>query len=284
MRIFQPLALALLTTAARADFFTDVYASFTPDSSTPSDGIGCYAEGNPSSCSAMAHYYTDPGSLAYSWGTHSYDVDLAVSASSSITTATFDYTDVYPRNEEVEVGRSQVFGDAGFEDTVYLSGPKGQLAFAEFLINPGSDPFQFCDADALTYHQLSWAGSFACVPPGSPFNGADWALVQPILLGEPFTFFMNIEQGMPWDLGNDQPMYYFDTAYSVASIQVVDSNGNPITGLKYSTASGNTYQIEGAEYVPEPASIVLLGMVLLLIGARAVHPNAVRNLRQRSRR
>jgi len=256
MRSLRLIVLALLVTAARADFVTDVYAQFFPGQSTPSDGIGCSAVGNPSSCSAVGHYSTNPGSLAYSFGIYSYDVDLVASASSSVTAATFDYVDVYPRNEAFQAGSSQVLGDAGFGDTIDLGGPKGQPAFAEFLINPYPDASmdnRFCDDFPLINEQLSWFGSFTCDPnpPGARYFG-DWALVQPIQLGEPFTFYMDISQMMPLDLGNDDVAFYLDTAYSVASIQVVDSNGNPITGLNYSTASGTKYQIEGATYVPEP--------------------------------
>ena len=43
-----------------------------------------------------------------------------------------------------------------------------------------------------------------------------------------------------------------DITYSIGSIRLLDSNGEPITGLTYSSASRVEYSIEGATHVPEP--------------------------------
>lgn len=277
MRPIQAVILALLVTAAKADSFADltsVYAAFAPNDGVTTDGISCEASGNPASCALGGTYYSPDFGV-------NYDLDIQVSAASSVTAAAFHFINRYPVDHFRNAGWSYLSESAAYGDTIYLSGPAGKPALAEFTIGLLTDPstvnsdgyyldFPPYSSDYLCVGAatwpMSWTGSFGCSENPAAVDPPYYTLVQPIILGGPFSFFMHITQGIPADSMHDWDYDAMDITYSIGSIRLLDSNGEPITGLTYSSASGVEYSIEGATHVPEPAAIVLLGTVVLLTG------------------
>jgi hypothetical protein len=66
------------------------------------------------------------------------------------------------------------------------------------------------------------------------------------------------------DAGGSGSANYFDTA-GVSSLMLINGNGSPVIGADIITASGTQYP-NGSIATPEPPSLLLLGLGLLMIG------------------
>lgn len=251
MRTFRLLALsALAVTLARADQLgygveaASVYADFLAWDGTSAQ---CSALGNPAQCQFNVNF-------DIIWGPTTADVYTY--ASSGVNQLQFDFRDNYPRGDEFTPAVSYLRGSAGFWDTVYVSGPAGQPAIA-LLDSIMAD--RICNDRG--YLNMYWWASFDC--------RYMLSFAQPITLGRPFSLYWHIDQGNPYDV-EGLPSNYFDMIYSIESIRLFDLNGNQLTGLRYTTASGVDYHIEGGTFVASPVLVPEPSTVLLLVTAAGI--------------
>ena len=131
-----------------------------------------------------------------------------------------------------------IHATAGFSDSVTIFGPTG--------------------TGELSYTVNKVAG-MGGAPPDVVYYTATTTIPLTFTFNQPFTIGMEVTE---FAAVEPVGLAGVDVTYSLATISVFDSSGNPLTGYSY-IGGTNTYPFVGGSYgapaVPEPSSIALFG-------------------------
>lgn len=130
----------------------------------------------------------------------------------------------------------------------------GDGGFADLAVKIGSDPDESFFSTTSGYFEDDWATVDHSISGQTP-QMVHVQFSNQVVFNTP-----DLTDGM-----NDSGISDFSATLTLAAIEIVDANGNPVTGVTATSASGTRYNVLGAP-VPEPASLlaVAFGLVPIL--------------------